>query len=668
MKEESIDIELLAYNIKEAKSKGKGTIVFLGAGASKTAGIPTAKEIIADILNKRSYNKNPKIKALSPDEKKDYATVMACLQPHQRKELFANYINNSKVNVTHIYLAHLVKEGYVDYIFTPNFDDLMLKALGLFNIYPPVYDLAMLDTLNTTALDKQAVVYLHGRHNGIWQLNTLEEMSKVNGICSRLFNKVEDSPWLVIGYNGSDKIFDHICGLGRFNYGLYWVGLLDNDPSERVCTKLLDKENTNAYLLKGYDSDSFMIKLHNQLGIKEHPLVFDKPFSHLEALLSNIVDIGDKEEFRSVRERFDISKKHVKDAIGRYEKNKSGGKKLESDKLHKEILDLIATENFEENKVADLEKRIEGSGDAKARELLGNLAFSMAFKIKEKDEKSLLKKIDLYKKAAELNSNNSSVYNNLGIALFNLAKLKNDQQLYQEAIKEFEKAEELNPNNSSVYNNWGTALADLAKLKSDQQLYQKAINKYKKAEELNPNDSSIYYNWGTALADLAKLKSDQQLYQKAIEKFEKAAELDPNKSNIYYNWGTVLYELAKLKSDQQLYQKAINKYKKAEELNPNNSSVYNNWGLALADLAKLKSDQQLYQKAIEKYKKAEELGGRVYNLACAYALTNKKQEALDVLNKSFTRQEITVDDALADDDWEAYLSDLDFITLIDKYK
>ena len=57
-------IEELAYFIKEAN---KGPIFFLGAGASRTGGIPLASEIIDEILE--TYKKNPRVKTLKEEEK-----------------------------------------------------------------------------------------------------------------------------------------------------------------------------------------------------------------------------------------------------------------------------------------------------------------------------------------------------------------------------------------------------------------------------------------------------------------------------------------------------------------------------------------------------------------------------------------------------------------------
>ena len=57
-------IEELAYLLKQAKEKKlPQPIVFLGAGASKTGGVPLPNEIIKDILKGIPERKSPKAKA-----------------------------------------------------------------------------------------------------------------------------------------------------------------------------------------------------------------------------------------------------------------------------------------------------------------------------------------------------------------------------------------------------------------------------------------------------------------------------------------------------------------------------------------------------------------------------------------------------------------------------
>jgi len=180
-------IEELAYIIKQAKENNQPQpIFFLGAGASKTGNIPLARDIIKDILNK--HRNAPAIQKLNEDEK-SYSKLMECLQPYERDELLKGYIRNAKINVTHIYLAQLIINGFTDYVLTVNFDNLMLRALALFNEFPATYDMAILKDLTTTGFIIKSVVYLHGQHHGLWLLNTQEEMKKVK----KTFNEaIED--------------------------------------------------------------------------------------------------------------------------------------------------------------------------------------------------------------------------------------------------------------------------------------------------------------------------------------------------------------------------------------------------------------------------------------------------------------------------------------------
>ena len=158
----------------------------------------------------------------------------------------------------------------------------------------------------------------HGQNHGLWLLNTPAEMEKVRNTVPRIFDSIKDRrPWVFIGYSGEDPIFEHIQKLGRFDNGLYWVSYNDNKPNEKV-QQFLSDPNTNTFLIKGYDSDSFMLKLNNELGLGQ-PSIVDKPFTSLKEMLNGIVDIEDKEYFKGVKERLTISKNQVEKAIGQFE-------------------------------------------------------------------------------------------------------------------------------------------------------------------------------------------------------------------------------------------------------------------------------------------------------------------------------------------------------------
>uniref|UniRef100_UPI00125FC714 SIR2 family protein n=3 Tax=Aliarcobacter butzleri TaxID=28197 RepID=UPI00125FC714 len=587
------DIEDLAYLIKNSKEK---PIIFLGAGASITGNIPIAKTIVEDILKK--YKDNPRVRK---DTKKTYKSLMDCLLPNERNTLLKGYIDDAKINVTHIYLAQFIKNELIDYVLTVNFDNLMLRALALYNIYPPTYDMAILKDITTSTFPTKSIVYLHGQHHGLWLLNTEEELKKVKEVIPPILNSIKDRPWIFIGYSANDQIFDHIAELGRFDKGLYWIAREEARILDKVKENLLDKENTNSFLIEGYDSDSFMLELNTKLEL-EQPEILEKPFSYLKNCLDNIVDIQDEEHFKGIKERLEIIKTQVDKSIDTYEN------KDEENNLIKEIIDLRLKENFDEKRINELYEEIKESKNEQLKKSLSNLFNKWGItlydfaKVKDNNEDLYNQSFSKYETAFKLNPKDDSIFNNWGNALYDFAKAKhNNEDLYNQAFSKYETASILNPKKDSIFYNWGNALYDFAKAKhNNEDLYNQAFSKYETASILNPKKDSIFYNWGNALYDFAKAKhNNEDLYNQAFSKYETASILNPKKDSIFYNWGNALYDFAKAKhNNEDLYNQAFSKYETASKLNPKDDSIFNNWGNALYDFAKAKhNNEDLYNQA-----------------------------------------------------------------------
>ena len=598
-------IEDLAYVLKEARDKNQPKpIFFLGAGASKSGNIPLASEIANDILKK--YSKAPTIKRLEKEEI-TYHKLMDCLQPDERGELLREYIDGANINVTHIYLAQLICEGFVDYVLTVNFDNLMLRALALYNEFPPTYDMAILKDLTTSTIKEKSVVFLHGQHHGPWLLNTKEEMEKVEPTIPRIFDTIKHKrPWVFVGYSGGDPIFKHIKKLGRFDNGLYWITNKSNDPKKNVI-EFLEKPNTNAFIIKGYDSDSFMLKLHTKLEL-DHPEIIHKPFTSLEKILKNIVDIEDDDHFKSVKERLEITKEQVSAAINQFEKGKILShehmeKKSEIDLLKREIIDLGIKSEYHTDTINEI-----------------------------------------YDKAKEINDNGlndllSILYFSWGTTLGKLAKTKGEkeaEELYNQAFDKYQKAIEIKPDKYQALYNWGIDLGNLAKTKEGkeaEELYNQAFDKYQKAIDIKPDKHDALHNWGTTLGNLAKTKEGkeaEELYNQAFDKYQKTIDIKPDDHQAYDNWGVTLIELAKIKEG--------------------------------------KESESLHNQAFDKYQKAIEHGGSSYNLSCIYAVRGNKEQALKYLNISLSKNEIDVDFVEKDEDWKEYSNDNEFLSLLKRFK
>jgi hypothetical protein len=207
--------------------------------------------------------------------------------------------------------------------------------------------------------------------------------------------------------------------------------------------------------------------------------------------------------------------------------------------------------------------------------------------------------------------------------------------------------------------------------------YLDASKEYKAATELKLKFPEAYYNWGLALSELAQTKSGieaEALYKDSFEKYDYATQLKPDYHEAYNNWGNGLNNLAQTKSDveaEALYNAAFEMYHQATQIKPDYHEAYNNWGVALSGLAQLKSGseaEKLYNEAFEKYQQAIKNGGDFYNLACLYAVRNKKEEALKYLERSLSRNEVSVEFVEKDKDWDGLRDDSDFKRILSNTK
>ncbi len=670
MNEASIeDLADLMYDAKETK-EGPQPIFFLGAGASVSGGIPLSKTIIDDIFKK--YPRNRKLQKLDETSRTDYAQVIGCLSPINRNRLLKGYVDEARINVCHIYLAQLVKKGYVDYVLTVNFDNLMIRALALYNIFPAIYDMAILRDLTTSEFHTPSVIYLHGQHYGLWLLNTPEEMSRVKDRINTVFSKISNNrPWVFIGYSASDPIFKHIKAIARFDNGLYWVTHKDKDPNKNVMD-FLNTENRNAYLIRGYDADTFMMKLSNQLGL-EQPEILTKPFSSLKQMLGNIVDIEDEGPFKGVSDRLEIAKKQVDTAIEYFEEgNKDALRKAEQSNesylLKKRIIKLlISSEDYPADEIKEIEdeaRKFKGEEDfSKLLAVLfnnwGNALYKQAVLKEGQEAEDLYKQaIEKFERATKLKQDYYGAYYNWGLVLSKLAEFEQGhevERLYKQAFEKFEKATGIKPDYYEAYNNWGLLLSKQAVLKEGQEaedLYKQAIEKFERATKLKQDYYGAYYNWGLVLSKLAEFEQGhevERLYKQAFEKFKRVIEIQPDFYKAYFALGRSLFNLAKLKGGQEaedLYKQSIEKYTKALEIKPDLHGAYNNWGIVLYKLAELKSGpeaENLYKQAFKKFKKALQIKPDFYEV---YHTMGSALISLSYLKEGADRDEV-LDEAIA---------------------
>ena len=270
-----------------------------------------------------------------------------------------------------------------------------------------------------------------------------------------------------------------------------------------------------------------------------------------------------------------------------------------------------------------------------------------------------------------------------GLVLIKLAQTKSDseaEKLYNEAFEKYRQATQSNPDFHDAYYIWGLALVDLAQTKSGieaEKLYNESFEKFHQATQIKPDYHDAYYIWGLALSGLAQLKSGsevEKLYNEAFKKYQQATQFKIDYYDAYYNWGTALSSLAQAKSGseaEKLYNESFEKYHQAILIKSDYYDAYYIWGLALSGLAQLKSGseaEKLYNDAFEKFQQAVKNGGSSYYLACLYAVINKKEEALEYLERSLSRNEISVEMVEKDKRWDGLRGDSDFKRIVSNTK
>ena len=144
--------------------------IIVGAGASISAGIPTANELVKEINEKYDY----RLGKLTDRQRKDYGHVMGALSPADRKKLIQPLLDASGINWGHIALAAMIKspEICIKRVLTFNFDLVLERAAALLGMHLPVYDFGVAPSRDTAGLAAPAIFHLHGQSYGLRLLNS----------------------------------------------------------------------------------------------------------------------------------------------------------------------------------------------------------------------------------------------------------------------------------------------------------------------------------------------------------------------------------------------------------------------------------------------------------------------------------------------------------------
>jgi NAD-dependent protein deacetylases, SIR2 family len=142
-----------ALEIVSQSIKSKKLAVFCGAGISRNSGLPTVSDIVTCILKRLGLNKE-EIEEIMANAI-PFEAFMELLDDNSDISPILNIYGLGEPNTNHIFIAKLAKNGFINTIYTTNFDLLIEKALeneGLkenidFKVYYREEDFDDIDTI-----------------------------------------------------------------------------------------------------------------------------------------------------------------------------------------------------------------------------------------------------------------------------------------------------------------------------------------------------------------------------------------------------------------------------------------------------------------------------------------------------------------------------------------
>ena len=517
-------------DIAEVIKHADGECVFLiGAGCSKSAGIPLAAGLLKEIEQDFPH-------AYARARDKTYNSVMAELTSAQRSKLLGQHMENAKVNWAHLALAQLFHLRKIDRILTVNFDPLIMRACSMVGEFPAVYDLAAAQEFKPARIAPRSVFYLNGQHTGFTILNAEEELHNHR---QRLRQIVENTGtrriWVVLGYSGAaDPLLDVLADVASFDNGLYWIGSR-TQPSQLVQDKLLSQRERQAYFLGGQNADEFLKGLAQKLECFPPPLL-SQPFAHIEKIIAHI-------DFET------------------------GGD--EGRAAHADLMQQIHANRLQDD---------DGSVDLMALLMAGKQqsVLDEFHKLAQPSERQQnVAAWALMRQGRKFEDEASA------LATQDVAQA---QVLWTQAAQKYGAALQIKPDMYEALCNWGEDLAEAALLLTNTDLaaaqakWALAMEKFCRALEIMPDDHQVLLRWGKALARQAYALATrdaaqaQQCWQQAAEKMRLAVQIKPDFYQAQLELMSILLALYPYENDAALLDQAEEAGLQADTLRASSSS------------------------------------------------------------------------------------------------
>ncbi|PKN52783.1 MAG: SIR2 family protein [Deltaproteobacteria bacterium HGW-Deltaproteobacteria-13] len=534
-----ITLKKFIAHFSENLRKEKRFCFILGAGASKTSGIPTGAELVQQWIkelkeaDEEDLNKWLKEKSIKDDDyASHYSTIFDKRFEFSKKDGFAfleKIMEGIEPSCGYSFLAQILATGKHNIVITTNFDSLTEDALFIYTQKKPlVIGHSLLADYISTNLSRPLIIKIHNDlflspKNGVKDVDCLDDNFSKN--LKDIFKYYTP---LVIGYGGNDgSLMKFLEKLDHIEEGIYWF-YINGEKRKSCIIDFVAEADGHFVQIKGFDD--LMIQLGDKLELQK-----------LDTEIENIA-----------KKRADNYRKQIEDITTKKGKADSKTKEaMTSITSRGEITwwnyALLAIEEPDINKANEI--FLQGIEKfQKSAALLTLYANFLSKKRKDEDEAE-----KYYLKALELDPNDANFNNDYAVFLHN------NRKDYYKAEKYYLKALELDPKNIITMGNYASFLYQI------RNNYDEAEKYFLKTLELDPLKISSYGNYASFLYSIRKD------FNKAEKYFLKALELNPEYPSGNGNYAVLLCDIKKQ------YDMAEKYFLKALEIEPENANLYGNY-------------------------------------------------------------------------------------------
>ncbi len=500
---------------KDIKKNDSGESRFcflIGAGASKSSGIPTGWELslewyeelkndlsrdelsqkeLSDWKKKIDFDEDRVGEFYSSLYKKRYET-----SPQLGYDKFKKIMEHVEPGLGYVILSQILANEKHNFVITTNFDYLIEDAVRMYTATKPfVAGHETLAEFVSSQTERPTIIKVH-RDLFLHPLNDEKETEKLKDEWGRALKLImKNFNLLVIGYGGNDgSLMDYLKKIqSEDRKPIYWCIRDEKDLNDKVLGLLTEKD----FIVQIDGFDELMFDLNKALEYRV--------FENLESPENHPFVIAAKKRIATLNKKLQelLENQKNKEHISKATKGIFTG-------AMKVILDAYSEVDIDKKEV--IYKK--GLHDyPKNANLIGNYALFLS-----DIRKDYVEAEKYYIEAIALDPKNA---NNIGDYAVFLEAIRKD---YDKAEEHYQKAITLAPEDADFIGNYANFLSNIRKD------YDKAEENYKQAIALTPENADFIGNYALLLSDIRKD------YDKAENNFQKAMTLDPKSANKVGNY------------------------------------------------------------------------------------------------------------------------------------